>query len=163
MRAFGTSFSGRRLILSDHPKIGALGGSWWFESLSVLERTRPEVAEYLTLEEVEIRERMQLTTQELHDKGDRVLLVMDGFDDVVANPGITREIWDNLRAVAARKRLRFVTGSRRPLRELCRDEDARTADFWEVFFENKIQIRYRPTNNFRLFPSEHIFGFARPF
>jgi len=106
----------------------------------VLERTRPEVAEYLALEDVEIRERMQLTTQELHDKGDRVLLVMDGFDDVVANPGITREIWDNLRAVAARKRLRFVTGSRRPLRELCRDEDARTADFWEVFYDSPVVV-----------------------
>jgi hypothetical protein len=99
----------------------------------VLRSARPDVAEYLELEGVRLKERMQAVTQELSASGDRLLLVLGGFDNVLADAGITRAIWDNLRSLARQPVLRYVTGSRRPLRELCRTEESRTSDFWEIF------------------------------
>ena len=68
------------------------------------------------------------------NEGTRLLVVLDGFDYALAGTGLTRNLWDRLRALAQRTSLRLVTGSRRPLRELCRTEETRTSDFWEIFY-----------------------------
>jgi Cdc6-like AAA superfamily ATPase len=69
----------------------------------------------------------------LDDEGKRLLVVLDGLDRVLVAPGITRNLWDNLRALAQKRSLPLVTGSRRRLREICAGEDSRTSDFWEIF------------------------------
>jgi len=102
---------------------------------AAMEKTWPEGAELLRFDDVEIRERLGLVGRELAKTDESVLMVMDGFDDVLANPGITSEIWDGLLSIAAEPVLRYVTGSRLPLRELCHTEESRTSDFWEIFHD----------------------------
>jgi hypothetical protein len=99
-----------------------------------------DITELLKFEDVELRERMQLVGRELAQTDDRVLLIMDGFDEVLANPGITRAIWDGLLRIADLPVLRLVTGSRRPLRELCVTEESRTSDFWEIFHDVPVVV-----------------------
>ena len=36
--------------------------------------------------------------------------------------------------------LRLVTGSRKRLRELCKTEDSRTSDFWEIFYDTPLMV-----------------------
>ena len=67
-------------------------------------------------------------------------MVLDGFDYALAGTGLTRNLWDRLRALAQRDSLRLVTGSRRPLRELCRTEESRTSDFWEIFYDTPTRV-----------------------
>ena len=110
------------------------------ELYEALRESRPEVAELLHFDDVPIKERLQLITQELESRGDRYLVVLDGFDSLLANPGITRDVWDNMYAVARRPVLSLVTGSRRPLRELCRSEESRSSDFWEVFYDVPVLV-----------------------
>ena len=102
---------------------------------AAVEESWPEGAELLRFDDVEIKERLGLVGRELAKTDESVLIVMDGFDDVLANPGITSEIWDGLLSIASEPVLRYVTGSRLPLRELCRTEESRTSDFWEIFHD----------------------------
>lgn len=62
----------------------------------------------------------------------KVAILMDGFDRILSNASITRAQWDNMRDFAERG-LVFVTGSRRPLQDLCESEESRTSTFWEIF------------------------------
>jgi hypothetical protein len=52
--------------------------------------------------------------------------------DCGAGTGLTRILWDQLRSLGQKASLRLVTGSRCPLRELCKTEESRTSDFWEI-------------------------------
>lgn len=72
----------------------------------------------------------------LEEEDQRLLIVLDGMDAVLGKAGLTRELWDNLLALARRKALWFVTGSRARLRELCASEASATSDFWNVFHPN---------------------------
>jgi hypothetical protein len=85
----------------------------------------------------------------------RLLVIMDGFDRVLSVTGLTRNLWDGLKALGDKKSLWFVTGSRKRLRELCKTEASQTSDFWEIFNPN-------PTRVGRL--EEHDWdGFLLPF
>lgn len=70
---------------------------------------------------------------DLEERGYRLLAVLDGFDHVMAQAGITRDLWDYMRALAQRRSLRLITGSREKLLDLTRTEESRTSDFWEIF------------------------------
>jgi hypothetical protein len=110
------------------------------EMHKALRAAEHEAAGFLELHDIPIKERFQALAEELVSKGDRVLLVLDGFDRVLTHPGITRDLWENLRLTAARPHVRFVTGSRRPIRDLCHDEESRTSDFWEIFFDSPVEV-----------------------
>ena len=107
---------------------------------AALRPLRPEIAEYLDLEDEGIHELLDLVFTDLEKEGVRILMVMDGFDHVLAGTGFTRNLWDQLRSLAQKSSLRLVTGSRRPLRELCKTEESRTSDFWEIFYDTPIQV-----------------------
>jgi hypothetical protein len=70
----------------------------------------------------------------------RVLIILDGLDDVLKSTSITRNVWDNLRALSEMDSCTLVTGSRQPLRELCSSADARTSDFWNIFHPQPIIV-----------------------
>ena len=70
----------------------------------------------------------------------RILVVLDGFDHVLAGTGLTRNLWDQLRELARRPSLRLVTGSRRRLRELCRTKEAQSSNFWGIFHDPPSQV-----------------------
>jgi hypothetical protein len=126
----------RRTPANDHELRERVAG----KLQTALEKPWPEGAELLKFEDVAVAERLQLVGQELAKTDDTVLLVLDGFDDVLPNPGITRKVWDNLLRIAALPVFRYITGSRKPLRELCRTEDSRTSDFWEIFHDVPVMV-----------------------
>jgi hypothetical protein len=74
---------------------------------------------------------------ELDAKEIRVLFLLDDFDKLAAQPHITKNLWDYLRSMAQRSNLRFVTTSRKRLRDLIPSHDARTSDFWNIFSSTK--------------------------
>ena len=98
-----------------------------------LQSHRADVAEYLDIEDENIHELLGLVFDDLASERARVLVVFDGFDHVLAGADLTRTLWDQLRSLAQKSSLRLVAGSRRPLRKVCRTEESRTSDFWEIF------------------------------
>ena len=105
-----------------------------------LQSVQPELAEYLELEEEGLRDLLQLVFDDMEHKGLRLLAVLDGFDHVLAGSGITRNLWDEMRDLGQKASLRLVTGSRRRLRELCKTEESRTSDFWEIFYDSPLEV-----------------------
>ena len=97
-------------------------------------------ADYIDTNDERLHEWLDLAFQDLERRQARLLVILDGFDHVLAGVGITRNLWDQLRSIAQRSSLCLVTGSRRPLRELCRTEESRTSDFWEIFYPNPVVI-----------------------
>lgn len=98
-------------------------------------------AEFIDLGDATLHELLVFVFEELDKERKRLLVVLDGFDHVLAGTGLTRNLWDQLRALAQRSSLRLVTGSRRPLRELCRTDESRTSDFWEIFNDTPLSVR----------------------
>ena len=104
-----------------------------------LQAHRADVAEYLDIEDENVHELLGLVFDDLASVPARVLVVFDGFEHVLAGADLTRTLWDQLRSLAQKPSLRLVAGSRRPLREVCRTEESRTSDFWEIF--NPMPVR----------------------
>ncbi len=107
---------------------------------AALRPERTELSEYIDLDDAAIHESLDLVFTELEGENARILVVLDGFDYALAGTELTRNLWDQLRSLAQRTSLRFVTGSRRPLRELCRTEESRTSDFWEIFYDTPLRV-----------------------
>jgi hypothetical protein len=105
-----------------------------------LSKAGSSLGDYIDVADESVHESLVLIFDELDKDNKRLLVVLDGFDHVLAGTGLTRNLWDQLRALAQKKSLRLVTGSRRPLRELCKTEDSRTSDFWEIFYDTPIPV-----------------------
>lgn len=120
-----------------------------------LKPTQPDLADYLDLEGEELRDILHLVFDDMVNNKTRFLAVLDGFDHVLAGSGITRNLWDDLRVLGQKASLRFVTGSRSRLRELCKSEDSRTSDFWEIFYDTPLQVG--------CFENDDWNGFLAPF
>ena len=110
------------------------------EIRAALQPHRPELSEFLAVEDEAIHELLAFVFDDLESNESRLLVVLDGFDYALAGAGLTRNLWDQLRSLAQKTSLRFVTGSRRPLRELCRTEESRTSDFWEIFYDTPFGV-----------------------
>jgi hypothetical protein len=67
------------------------------------------------------------------DDGQKVLMLLDGFDKPLSIGSLTRNLWDNLLELCRKPGFRLVTSSRKKLSELIRDEKSATSDFWGVF------------------------------
>ena len=107
---------------------------------TALEQVGSELAEWICLDDEKSFELLDVVLEELVARSPPVLVVLDGFDYVLAADSLTRSLWDQLRALAQRSSLRLVTGSRRPLSELCRSEQSRTSDFWEIFYDTPVRV-----------------------
>ncbi len=105
-----------------------------------LQAVGSDLYDSIDIKDEKIHELLGLVFEELDDKSMRMLVVLDGFDYVLAAPGLTRNLWDQLRVVAQKPSLRLVTGSRRPLRELCRTEESKTSDFWNIFDPEPVRV-----------------------
>lgn len=77
---------------------------------------------------------------QLEQENQRTLVIMDGFDKALANGGLSRNLWDQLRGLAERRSLRLITASRLSLRELIRHPDAQTSDFWNIFDATPVRV-----------------------
>ena len=107
---------------------------------AALQQDRPTLAGHLDLEDESIHELLGLIFDELDAESSRVLIVFDGFDYVLNGANLTRNLWDQLRALAQKPSLRLVAASRRPLREVCRTEESRTSDFWAIFSPTPLRV-----------------------
>jgi hypothetical protein len=74
------------------------------------------------------------------EAGQRLLLVLDGCDPVLQNSAIPRNLWDNLRALAQIRSLRLMTSSRDQLHRLCYNPEARTSDFFRIFYDEPLVV-----------------------
>src|SRR5262249_23272896 len=76
----------------------------------------------------------------LTDDGGTVLAIMDGFDKPLSNGQLTRNLWDQLRALGLRPSLQLVTGNRLTLRNLIRDSETLTSPLWETFDPSPVRV-----------------------
>ena len=83
---------------------------------------------------------LDFVVDSLQEDSKRVLVIFDGFDELFVSEGITKNLLDKLLTWAQTQALVFVTGSRRPLRELCRSSDLRSSVLWESFNPNPIRL-----------------------
>lgn len=110
------------------------------EVKKALQPYRLELSGWIDVEDEDVHELLGLVLEELEGDDSRMLVVLDGFEYVLDRPNLTRNLWDQLRSLAQRTSLRFVTGSRLRLREICRTEESRTSNFWNIFFETPIWV-----------------------
>jgi hypothetical protein len=109
------------------------------ELVKALRVHHPDYAKHLEGAEGSAFEEMSAVLEILNGDG-KVLAVLDGFDKALANGRLTRNLWDQMRELAAKPSLRLVTASRRTLRELIRHPDAQTSDFWNIFEPSPIRV-----------------------
>ncbi len=109
------------------------------ELVEALKVQHPDYAEYLRTADGSAYEEISSVLGSLVDDG-KVLVVLDGFDRALANGRLTRNLWDQMRELAAKPSLRLVTASRRKLSELIRHPDAQTSDFWNIFDQSPIRV-----------------------
>ena len=100
----------------------------------------PAYAEHLKTYKVISSAEIAEVLDALKDEGCKVLAVWDGFDKVVANGSLTRNLLDQLRELAIKPSLRLVTVSRKRLSELIRDPNAETSPFWNIFEPSPVRI-----------------------
>ena len=120
-----------------------------------LQSVRPDLAEYLEPDDEEVSDLLMLLFDTLKDDGVRLLAVLDGFDHLLGDLGITRNLWDELRALTQTSGLCLVTGSRARLLDLCMDEESRTSNFWQVFHDPPFEVG--------IFEDDDWAGFLAPF
>jgi hypothetical protein len=93
----------------------------------------PEYANELEGDPADSLKRIRMVFELLKEEGAAVLVCLDGCDNLLLGSNVTRNLWDNLRALAEMDSLRFVTASRRRLRDLCHSPESKTSDFWNIF------------------------------
>ena len=69
----------------------------------------------------------------LHEDGQKILMIWDGFDKPLSQGRLSRNLWDNLLELSRKESFWLITGSRKDLHELIRDENSVTSDLWGVF------------------------------
>jgi hypothetical protein len=118
---------------------------WFFRRLAQvvrasLELARPDLAREILPEDAGVLDQLDFVVDALQEESKRVLVIFDGFDELFAGEGITKNLLDKLLTWAQTQAFVFVTGSRRPLRELCRSSDLRSSVLWEAFNPNPIRL-----------------------
>ena len=116
---------------------------------------KPDLAKDLEPDDETVSDLLFYVFDELRGEGSRLLAVLDGFDHLLRDFGITRNLWDELRTLAQTGGLCLVTGSRARLYDLCKDEDSRTSNFWQIFHDPPFQVGS--------FQDEDWKGFLAPF
>jgi hypothetical protein len=163
LQVIGARFAGKTVLLTELiQRLRAAGGPYtavvhWdlghrtpADDVDFLQGLRIEISEALKVRHSEYGTHLRSTDGApygelsmvldlLKDEG-KVLAVLDGFDRALTNGRLTRNLWDQMRELAAKPSLRLVTASRRTLRELIRHPDAQTSDFWNIFDPSPIRV-----------------------
>ena len=109
------------------------------ELIKALRSRHPDYAKYLESTEVGSYDDIASVLDALTSEG-KVLAVLDGFDRAAANGRLTRNLWDQMRELAAKPSLRLVTASRRTLRELIRNPECQASEFFNIFDPSPIGV-----------------------
>jgi len=95
-----------------------------------------EFAQILNETDAEIiADMLQLVFDTLADNKKRLLVIFDGFDFLPIGTGVSPNLLDQLRSLAEKPSLSFIIGSRKRPRDLCKTEELRFSDFWQIFNE----------------------------
>lgn len=110
------------------------------EFLAMLRRYIAETIKDRHPEEASYLEEKEAGYEELHEvvgllgkANQKLLLIWDGFDRPLREGSLTRNLWDKLLELCRMPGFCVLTASRRRLRELIRDANSVTSDFWGVF------------------------------
>ncbi len=112
----------------------------------VLKKVSSPLEEYLEMDYEYIFDLLVQVFDDLYEEDKRILVVLDGFDYLMERGSLTRNLWDNLLDLVRKQSLRLVTGSRSRLREICRTEESRTSDFWEIF-DTPVEVAFMDEND----------------
>ncbi|REG85610.1 ATP-binding protein [Marinomonas pollencensis] len=99
----------------------------------------PDYSEHLKSSKDTFQQDIAEVLEVLNDET-KILVIFDGFDKALSSDKLTRNLWDQLRELAQNKSLTLITASRKSLRELIRNPDAQTSDFWNIFLSTPIRI-----------------------
>ncbi|WP_210498178.1 ATP-binding protein [Vibrio crassostreae] len=99
----------------------------------------PDYSDHLESSEDTFQQDIAEVLELLNDET-KVLVIFDGFDKALSSDKLTRNLWDQLRELAQNKSLTLITASRKTLRELIRNPDAQTSDFWNIFLSTPIRV-----------------------
>ncbi len=110
------------------------------EIRDALRSVRPELAKELEHASDNMFEIIDIIFAELDKDNLKILIVMDDFDRILSGARLSRNLWDSMRDIAQHPSLRLVTGSQKRLRELCKTEDSKTSDFWNIFYDSPVQL-----------------------
>lgn len=105
-----------------------------------LDVSYPDYAEHLRSSQDNPYQDIAEVLNALEEEGAKVLAILDGFDKPLSKSQLTRNLWDQLRELALSPSLRLVTASRRTLRDLIRQPDAQTSDFWNIFDPTPVRV-----------------------
>ena len=106
---------------------------------AALDPVRPDLSEYIDLEDEAIYEVLDDILGDIKESGARILAVLDRFD-VIARTEFTSTLLSQIRALAQIGSLILVAGSRRPLSDLGRTEESRTSDLWGIFHDSPVRV-----------------------
>lgn len=120
----------------DFRQVGAISNTadFWRPLLAAIRAAvLPVFAELADLIDVEDPKGLPANIEDLGVEGHRLLVVLDGLDPALTNPNLSPNTLDLLRDLGQRSCLRYVTGSRSPLIDLCLDQASRTSPFFNIF------------------------------
>lgn len=92
-----------------------------------------DAREFLSNKDEQTASTIRALLEILEGEGQVLLLVMDGMDDPLSSPGLSKGVWDHLCSFTDKGSLRILAGSRKKLRELCINTESRTSDFFRRF------------------------------
>jgi hypothetical protein len=99
-----------------------------------LKNASPESSNKLTQATKDHYEEIRDVFEYLHESGLCFLLCLDSFDYLFGRGVMTRNLWDNLGALADHyKSIRYLAISRRTLNELCWVPGSENSHFWKLF------------------------------
>lgn len=101
--------------------------------LNVMNEVCPAAAKALSGYTGDSFDLLQLAFEELRDQKKRVLLILDGFDEVLLSTDVTANNWDNMRLLGEMPSVRFLTCTRRPLVDLCARPESLLSPFFNLF------------------------------
>lgn len=102
-------------------------------AFDVIDAISPTAAKALVGYNGESFDLLQLAFEQLRDEKKLVLLVLDGFDDVLLSTEITPNNWDNMRLLGEMSSIRFLTCTRKRLVDLCARPESRQSQFFNLF------------------------------
>jgi hypothetical protein len=128
---------------TDHEFMVELAG----QIRTALVSVNSEEAEYIDNASEDIVGDICLALDELWKRKKRILVIFDGFDNVLAADKLTPSLWDNLLSLARKSGIIFITGSRDRLRNLLK-HNARPSIFWDQFYQEPVLVGRFTENDF---------------
>jgi serine/threonine protein kinase len=78
-------------------------------------------------------DRLKDVVQELHNKGKRIIVLMDEFESITRNERFDEQFFSFLRSLANSYRVAYITSSHEELQLMCHNKDISDSPFFNIF------------------------------